>query len=87
MAEFLAFLTGVGAVGVDSTGSTQEEEVRLKSARIHQKSSAQLEPRCRLGSIACADAGGLDYRTPLVDFRLKQRSERFGRRAFDNDAE
>src|SRR5215831_8547640 len=40
-----------------------------------------------LGSIACADAGGLDYRTPLVDFRLKQRSERFGRRAFDNDAE
>jgi hypothetical protein len=38
-------------------------------------------------SIACADAGGLDYRTPLVDFNLKQRSEPFRRGAFDNDAE
>ena len=38
-------------------------------------------------SIACADAGGLYYRTPLVDFRLKQRSEPFRRRAFDNNAE
>ena len=38
-------------------------------------------------SIACADAGGLDYRTPLVDFRLKQRSEPFRCRAFDNNAE
>ena len=40
-----------------------------------------------LCSIACADAGGLYYPTPLVDFRLKQRSEPFRRRAFDNDAE
>src|SRR5215510_413768 len=38
-------------------------------------------------SIACADPGGLDDRAPLVDFRLKQRSHPFGRRAFDNDAE
>ena len=38
-------------------------------------------------SIAWADAGGLDYRTPFVDFRLKQRSEPFRRRAFDDDAE
>jgi hypothetical protein len=32
VAEFLAFLEGDRAVGVDGTGSTQEEEVRLKSA-------------------------------------------------------
>jgi hypothetical protein len=38
-------------------------------------------------SITCADAGGLDYRTPLVDFRLKQHSEPFRCRAFDDDAE
>jgi|AmaraimetFIIA100_FD_contig_121_220229_length_884_multi_10_in_0_out_0_2 hypothetical protein len=30
--NFLAFSTGVRAVGVDSTGATQEEEIRLKSA-------------------------------------------------------
>jgi hypothetical protein len=43
MAEFLAFLPRDRAVGVVSTGSTQE--VRLKSAyKINQESSAQLEP-------------------------------------------
>src|SRR6516165_3018143 len=38
-------------------------------------------------SIACADAGGLYYRAPLVDFRLKQRPEPLRCRAFDNNAE
>src|SRR5262249_24380799 len=38
-------------------------------------------------SMACADPCGLDNRTPLVDFRLKQPSQPFGRRAFDNDTE
>src|SRR5215475_15859034 len=80
-------LTSLPSLTVALGPRKRKESGRSLLTRINQKSSAQLEPHCRFGSIARADAGGLDYRTPLVAFRLKQRSERFGRRAFDNDAE
>src|SRR6266508_4010550 len=46
--------------------------------RNHLLSLSLIADSC---SIACADAGGLDYRTPFVDFRLKQRSQPFARDA------
>src|SRR5262245_41117804 len=43
--------------------------------------------RVRATSIAWADACRLDDRAPGFDFRLQQRAERLGRRAFNNNAE